>query len=111
MEWVIAFLLVLPALVLVVRDSSYLLDYAIFVLAFNRGIRRVVDYYINGEFNPQSPISLTPLLVAFLMFIPATNQLRRLSPAARAPFRYLAIAIGLGLVIGIVYNRFAAIYS
>jgi hypothetical protein len=111
MEWIIAFLLVLPAIVLVLRDSSYLLDYAIFVLAFNRGIRRVVDYYINGEFNPQSPISLTPLLVAFIMFIPAVGQLRKLSPAVRAPFRYLGIAIGLGLVIGIVFNRFAAIYS
>jgi putative inorganic carbon (HCO3(-)) transporter len=111
MEWIVAFLILVPAAVLVARDSSYLLDYAIFVLAFNRGIRRMVDYYFNGHFNPQSPISLTPLLVAGLMFIPAVNQLRRLSPAALAPLRYLSIAIGLGLVVGIVLNRFAAIFS
>lgn len=110
-EWFIAILIVIPAFVLAVSRSSRLLDYAIVVLAFNRGLRRVVDYYINGDFNPFSPISLTPLLVAGLLIIPAFFRHRWLSPESRAPFRLLAAAIIIGLAVGFLLNRFAAIYS
>ncbi len=111
MEWFIAFLIVLPAVILVAKRSTFLLDYAMVVLAFNRGIRRIVDFYVNGHFNPQSPISLTPLLVAALMLAPAASQLRRLPRRAVRPFQFLAGALIIGLVIGLVLNRFAAIYS
>ena len=111
MEWIIAILIVAAALWLVFFRPAWLLDYAIAVLAFNRGLRRIVDYYFNGAFNPLSPISLTPLLVAGLLAIPALTHLRRLKGEARSPFVMLALAIGLGFAVGIVLNRFQAVYS
>jgi hypothetical protein len=111
MEWFIAIVIVAPALALAVARSSWLLDYAIVVLAFNRGIRRVVDYYVNGQFNPFSPISLTPLLVAAFLLVPATLHFSRLSSRARVPFNLLVSALAFGFTVGLVVNRFAAIYS
>jgi len=111
MEWFVTFLIVVPALALAVVRSNWLLDYAIIVVAFNRGIRRVVDYYFNGEFNPFSPISLTPLLVASLLLVPGLMQFGRLSRRRRGPIFLLLGALGLGFAVGFVTNRFAAIYS
>jgi hypothetical protein len=47
---VAALLIVLPAFFLVLTQSTYAADYAIFVVAFNRLVRRIVDYN-NGAFN------------------------------------------------------------
>jgi hypothetical protein len=110
-EWLIAFLVVIPALMLAFLRSSLLLDYAIIVLAFNRGLRRLVDYYINEEFNPLSPISLTPLVVAGLLILPALSHFSWLSRKARSPFMLLGTAMCVAFVVVFMLNRFAAVYS
>lgn len=58
----IAVVICLPAIVMAANRSTWLIDYLFFVVALNRGIRRVVDYNV-GEFNPYSFISLTPIVV------------------------------------------------
>lgn len=111
MEWFVTILIVLPAIVLAFSQSSWLLDYVIIVIAFNRCIRRMVDYYFNGAFNPFSPISLTPLLVAGLLLFPALVHFNRLSDKARRPFYLLIVALIIGFVVGFINNRFAAVYN
>ena len=111
MEWIVAIGMVVPAVWLAINRSSWLLDYTIAILAFNRGIRRIVDYYSNGQFNPFSPISLTPLLVAGLLLIPALTHFGRLSKRVRIPFFLLAGALAIGFAVGLPSNQFAAIYS
>ena len=111
MEWIITLLIAIPAIILAFAGSSWLLDYTIIVLAFNRGIRRIADYYISGQFNPFSPISLTPLIVAGLLLIPALLHFSRLPQRLRTPFYLIGSAIGIGFAVGFLLNRFAAIYS
>ena len=111
MEWVVAMAIVAPAVWLAFVHSSWLLDYAILVLAFNRGVRRIVDYYFNGGFNPLSPISLTPLVVAGLLLGPAIIGFRTLSQRSRVTIGFFAGAIFVALIVGILLNRFAAIYG
>lgn len=111
MEWIIASLLVAPAFWLAMSRSSWLLDYVIAVIAFNRGIRRMVDYYFNGGFNPLSPISLTPLLAASLLLIPALLSLNSLHRKIRLIVGCFAGAIVAALAVGLVLNGFSAIYS
>ncbi|MBV9998725.1 MAG: O-antigen ligase family protein [Verrucomicrobia bacterium] len=109
-EWAVAALLILPALCLSAQNSPALVDYAILVYAFNREIRRVVDWY-QGAFNPFSPISLTPLLIIALLLAPFLSRLRRLHAIPKQAFFLLFVAIGYGTFVGLARNGFAAIYA
>lgn len=111
MEYFIALLIVLPAFVLAAQRSSYLLDYVFFVVALNRGIRRLVDFYINGAFNPLSTISLTPLVVSGLLLVPAMSRFGQLSANTRNVATLIMVALGHGLVIGFVNAGVGAFYS
>jgi len=111
MDWLIAFLILAPAAWLAFRKSTWLLDYAIIVFAFNRGLRRVVDFYINHQFNPQSPISLTPLIVALALLYVGLQQHRRFSPALRRILGLFAVTLAFGFFVGIVLNQLAAVFS
>jgi putative inorganic carbon (HCO3(-)) transporter len=111
MDWIIAFLIIAPAGFLAMRKSTWLVDYAIVVLAFNRGVRRMVDYYIYHDFNQQSPISLTPLVVALALLYVGVLQRGLFSTALRRILGVLSFSLGLGFVIGIFYNQLAAVFS
>jgi putative inorganic carbon (hco3(-)) transporter len=109
-ETTIFFLMVLPGIVLALRGSSFLVDYTIFVFVFNREIRRLVDYY-NGQFNPLSLISLTPLVMLALLFVSFIGNFKALHPTARQIFLLLLAAIGYGFIIGLSRNGAACIYQ
>ncbi len=111
MEYFIAFLLVLPAFVLAAQRSSYLLDYVFFVVALNRGIRRLVDFYINGAFNPLSPISLTPLIVSALLLLPAFGRFHLLNARTRNVAMLLMVALAHGMAVGLINVGIGAVYS
>lgn len=109
-EFTVFFLMVLPGVVLALRGSSYLLDYTILVFVFNRGIRRVLDYY-NHEFNPLSLISVTPLAMLGLLFVCFIFRFKVLHIRAKRIFLLLLAAIGYGLVIGIFRNGIACVFQ
>ncbi len=111
MELLIAILIVLPALYLAAQRSSYLLDYAFFVVALNRGIRRLVDYYINEAFNPLSTISLTPLVVSALLLLPAFSRFHLLTPRSRNVAMLIMVALAHGMAVGFMNAGIGAIYS
>ena len=111
MEWVITIVICLIGLGLAVARSTWIVDFAVFVFVFNRGLRRLVDYYINESFNPLSPISLTPLIVAGAMAIPLLIGFRRLPIWAKRVFFCLAGAIGYALVIGVAQQGLGAGYA
>lgn len=111
MELLITILIVLPALLLAAQRSSYLLDYAFFVVALNRGIRRLVDFYINGAFNPLSTISLTPLIVSALLLLPAFSRFKHLTPRSRNIAMLIMVALAHGMAIGFMNAGIGAVYS
>lgn len=111
MEWFVAFLIVLPAFVLAAKRSTYLLDYIFFVVALNRGIRRLVDFYINGAFNPLSPISLTPLVASALLLLPAFGRFNNLNARTRNVAMLIFLALGHGMAVGLISVGVGAIYS
>lgn len=110
MEYAVTFLILGVALVLAARRSGYLIDYTIWVLALNRGIRRMVDYY-NGGFNPFSTISLTPLIIGILLFLIALQNFKAIQGRPRKIVTYFLIAIFLGFIVGLVNSGLGAVYS
>ena len=111
MDYLIAIVMLTPAICFVAMNSSWLVDYAFFIVAFNRGIRRLVDYYIYHEFTPLSPISLTPLIISIFLVIPFLMRFRTLTPRVRKIFWLLLAAIVHGFFVGFISNRFAAVFE
>ncbi len=111
MEWLIALLIVLPALFMAASRSSYLLDYVFFVVALNRGVRRLVDYYFNEAFNPMSPISLTQLIVSVLVLVPALSRMNQLTPRVRGIAALIMLALAHGTAVGVLNAGIGAFYS
>ncbi|MBV8275184.1 MAG: O-antigen ligase family protein [Verrucomicrobia bacterium] len=109
-EIAVFFFMVLPGFILAVRGSSYLVDYTTFIFVFNRGIRRVVDYY-NHQFNAFSLISITPLIMLALLFVGFLARFDLLHSRAKQIFLMLLAGIGYGFVIGITRNGAACIYQ
>jgi putative inorganic carbon (HCO3(-)) transporter len=110
MDWVVTGIIVAIAGFLAVQRSTYLVDYVLIVYAFNRGLRRVLDYFA-GSFNPLSPVSLTPLVVTGLMLLPFLGKFNTLPKSLRTIFICLFVAIGYSFIVGFVRIQFAAVYS
>jgi putative inorganic carbon (HCO3(-)) transporter len=103
-----------PAMVIALQRSSWLVDYLFFVIAFNRGIRRFVDYQ-NDEFNPYSLISITPLIVAGLavlvVFVEFNSTGRSFSKTTKNVLICYLLAVSLAFLVGLFNAKFAAIYA
>ena len=110
MDWIIAFLIVVPAVVLYLQHSTWIIDYVVWVTVFNRGIRRYVDW-LQGEFNPLSPISLTPLVVSGLVFLMVVQNYRKFPPSFQKIMRLFAWALAIAFAVGLVRNKLAAVYA
>ena len=111
MDYLITIVILLPAVWFAAMRSSWLVDYAFLVLAFNRGLRRIVDYYVNHEFKALSPISLTPLIVILLLMIPFLSRFSLLMPRVKLIFGLFFAACACGFTIGFVQNSFAAVFQ
>jgi putative inorganic carbon (hco3(-)) transporter len=110
MEWLVTLLIVAPAGFFYLTGSTWLIDYLIWVTVLNRGIRRYVDW-LAGDFNPLSPISLTPLLISGFVFLMVLQNFKAFPPKLTRIFYFFAIALTLGLGVGIIRNGFASIYA
>ena len=110
MDWLVAGIIVAIAAALAAQRSSFLVDYVLIVYVFNRGLRRVLDYYA-GSFNPFSPVSLTPLIVTGLMLIPFLARFSTLPKTHKRIFTCLFVAIGYAFLVGFVRIQFGAVYS
>lgn len=110
MDWIVTAIIAAIGLVLATKRSSYLVDYAVIIYVFNRGLRRVLDYYA-GSFNPLSPVSLTPLLVTGLMILPFLAQYTTLTKPLKIIFVCLLTAITYGFFVGFARIQFAAVYA
>ena len=95
---------------LALSRSSYMVDYVLVVYVFNRGLRRLLDWYA-GAFNPLSPVSLAPLVITGLMLLPLLQRIGVLPKSSRTILYCLFGAIGYGFIIGFVRVKFAAMYS
>jgi putative inorganic carbon (HCO3(-)) transporter len=109
-EWAFAALLILPALGFAAKGSPLLVDYSILLYVFNRGIRRVIEWY-EGSFNPFSPISLTPLIVLCLLLMPFFSRYRTLHPLPKQMFALFFLGIAYATFLGLARNGLAAVYG
>jgi putative inorganic carbon (hco3(-)) transporter len=110
MDWFVAVIIFGIAAALAAQRSSHLVDYVVIVYVFNRGLRRVLDYY-SGAFNPFSPVSLTPLLVTGLMLLPFLASFGTLPKSHKTIFYCLFTAVGYAFIIGFIRIQFAAVYA
>ncbi len=110
LSWIITLFIVGFGAALALKRSTWLVDYALVVFVFNRGLRRFLDWDA-GAFNRLSPISLTPLIVGCLMFIPFLPQYRQLPQPIKAIFVSLSAALGYAFVIGFFRIQFGAVYA
>lgn len=110
LEYLVFIVIVVPGLLYGLRGSSYLVDYTILVFVFNREIRRVVDY-INHQFNPFSPISLTPLCMLGLLFLGCLWNMKALHALAKQIFFFFIAAIAYGCAVGFLRNGAATFYQ
>lgn len=111
---IVALLICLPAIVMAATTSTWLIDYLFFVVALNRGIRRIVDYN-NGYFNPFSTISLTPIIVGGLAVLVVLVELNRRREqfggrTSKVLYQYGALVF-YAFVIGLLNAKFAAVYA
>ena len=102
-----------PAIFLAATKSTWLVDYVFFVVALNRGIRRMVDYN-NGYFDKFSLISLTPIIVAglasLIVLIELNNRGRVGRTATQIIYLY-GLAVAGAFAVGLINSRFAAAYA
>jgi putative inorganic carbon (hco3(-)) transporter len=110
MDWLVAGIIAAIGVALAAHRSSYLVDYAVIVFVFNRGLRRVLDYYA-GTFNPLSPISLTPLLVTALMMLPFLASYNKLTKPLKVICGCLFVALIFAFFVGFARIQFAAVYA
>lgn len=110
MDWIVAAIMVFIGAALALSRSTYMVDYVLVVYVFNRGLRRLLDWY-SGAFNPYSPVSVASLLVAGLMLLPLLPQIRTLPKSSRTILYCFLVAIGYAFIIGFVRVAFAAVYS
>jgi putative inorganic carbon (hco3(-)) transporter len=110
MDWIVAGIIAAVGVALAARRSTYLVDYAVIVYVFNRGLRRLLDYQA-GFFNPLSPVSLTPALVTALMILPFLARYNTLTKPLMVIFGCLLIAMIFAFFVGFFRIQFAAVYS
>ena len=110
----VSLIICVPAFIMALQQSTWLIDYLFFVVALNRGIRRIVDYY-NEFFNPFSLISLTPLIIGGLATLVVLLELNRPdmqmgNRTIRTLYRYAA-AVAVAFIIGFINVKFGAVYA
>ena len=110
MDWIVAGVMVVIGAGLALSRSSYMVDYVLVVYVFNRGLRRVLDWYA-GAFNPFSPVSVASLFVMGLMLLPLLPRIGTLPKSSRTILYCFLVAIGYAFIIGFFRVQFAAIYS
>jgi putative inorganic carbon (HCO3(-)) transporter len=110
MDWIVAGIIAAIGVALAAQRSSYLVDYAVIVFVFNRGLRRILDYHA-GTFNPLSPISLTPLLVTALMILPFLASYNKLTKPLKVICGCLFVALTFSFLVGFARIQFAAVYA
>src|SRR5260221_4822037 len=108
--WAVTAAFLVPAILLAAKGSSLLVDYAIFLYVINREVRRIVDW-LQGSFNPFSPIVLIPLIATCLLLLPFFSRFGSLHVTAKKIFILFLLAIAYGIFVGLARNGIAAVYA
>ncbi|MCC6730578.1 MAG: O-antigen ligase family protein [Chthonomonadales bacterium] len=95
--------LVVPAILLALFDSPYLVPYILFTFAVTPEVRRVSDW-LEGVFNSLSPISLAPTIASMALLIPVIKHGAGISGRLRGLMVLFGLALGYGLILGMRSN-------
>lgn len=103
--------LVIPAVVLAIADSYWLLPYVLAVWAFGREVRRLSDWML-GAYHPVTVISLAPLLATSAIFLSLRIDWHQWGQTKlRKGIGWTVVIFSYAAVLGIARNHFAGIYS
>lgn len=105
----IAASMVLPALVLAAIRSSYLLDYFLIIVAFNREVRRLMDWMAD-DYDRTPLTSVTPMAIACLMLAVALSRFTSWPVHLRRGTLLIAAGLGYSMLLGLEY-RLGAVYG
>lgn len=106
---IIAASMVLPAFVLAIARSSYLLDYFLVIVAFNREARRLMDWMAD-DYDRTPLTSVTPMAIACIMLMVALSRFGSWPVALKRGALLIAAGLCYSLVLGLEY-RLGAIYG
>jgi putative inorganic carbon (HCO3(-)) transporter len=101
--------IMLPAVVMAITKSTWLVEYYFLVVCTNRLIRRVVDW-MGGEFDSKPLSSLTPMLIALLMLCVVIVNYQSVSKENRKLGSILMGVLVVSSILG-VQNGIAMIYA
>ena len=91
--------LTLPAAVLAYRRSPGFVVYVLFVFAFNRGLRRWMDF-AEGGFQSRTVLSLLPLTVMLCAALPVALHFHKLPGRVRGAMVLFSLALAYALLLG-----------
>jgi len=111
MDWILSIIIAFAGVALAMTRSTRAVDFVVFLFVFNRGLRRIVDYYVNGGLTPLSPISLTPLVVTGALLVPVILSIHQLPRRSAPVFFCLLGAIAYAFMIGYFSVKIAAVYA
>ncbi|WP_372813176.1 O-antigen ligase family protein [Paenibacillus sp.] len=103
-------LLIFPAILLAEMDSKWLLPYITFVWAVTPEIRRVFEWY-HEEYQSVSLFSVVPLLTTLFVILPLLRIKWRFPLTIKKPLCWFLVALGYGLIVGIVKNGTASLFD
>ena len=106
---VIAASVVFPAIILAATKSSYLLDYFLVVVTFNRDLRRIMDW-LAREYDPKPFMSVTPMAIACLMLAVALSRYSSWPRELKRGASFIGVGLLYSLCIGFNY-KLGAVYG
>jgi putative inorganic carbon (HCO3(-)) transporter len=101
--------ILLPAIIMTIVRSTWIVDYYFFVVCTNRLVRRLLDWN-DGEYDSRPISSLTPLIISLLMLFVVTINYQNLSKQVRNQSLLLLGVLLFGCLLGI-RNGISMIYS
>jgi putative inorganic carbon (HCO3(-)) transporter len=101
--------ILLPAIIMAIARSTWLVDYYFLVVCTNRLIRRLLDWN-DLQYDARPISSLTPLIITFLMLLVVAINYQNLSKQVRNQSLILVGVLLFGCLLG-VRNGISMIYS
>jgi hypothetical protein len=110
LQYCLAGILFLPAVVLAFGNSTYHVPYILFLWIFNPEIRRVADW-IAGEFRPYTILSIVPMLGTLTLLVPVMRYRAYPTKKLRNGLLWIGAAYGYAGIIGMAANGLSALYD
>ncbi|MBO9130028.1 O-antigen ligase family protein [Bacillus sp. 165] len=91
-------------------NSKFVIPYILSIWAFAPEIRRLIDWFF-GEYSSVQLLSVSPLLVTLTLLVQVNKRFSPLQGLQKKIIINFGIAISYSFVIGVIMNKFGAVYE